>query len=90
MTDDNRLRIMLVIEGLALMAMDEPDADMAIIRDIYKFAHLGTGLCGNPHEDWAAALETAEKALQAAGIMNVAKICKRLPAGRGLQSSPHE
>ena len=33
-----------------------------LMADIYTFAHVGVGLCGNPHEDWVKSFLETEAA----------------------------
>ena len=53
---DFKNRCFFLIE--ALVSGDIIYADIEKIEeDIYKIAHIGTGTCENPHEDWVEEVE---------------------------------
>ena len=52
-------KALAVIEGLILL--QEPT--FGLLADLYKFAHVGLGECGNAHEDWVRELEDTYVAL---------------------------
>lgn len=65
------LRALRVIEGLTFEEITTLPKEK--IEEIYMYAHIGGGHCGNSHSDWREALMKAEEALIELGIIPSAK-----------------
>ena len=72
-------KALLVIEALAmdeeietyLMHGKTPiDRDLVLRKfcDIYYYAHVARGTCGNPHKDWVERLESTYAAMHKQGV----------------------
>ena len=62
------LRALRVIEGLTFE--DIATLPKKKVEEIYMYAHIGGGHCGNPHPDWRRTLAEAEEALIKAGVID--------------------
>ena len=64
---DIKTKALLVIEGLTSEGISMPPEKM--LGEIYRFAHIARGECGNPHEGWAEELTEAYTALKKHGVI---------------------
>jgi len=57
-------------EGHLLLAMESKDP---LASMVYRFAHIASGRCGNPHEDWMAEFVKLEAEIEEAAYTSPAK-----------------
>lgn len=75
MTDREKFltRALLIIEGLTYLGPDNE-----LIGNIYSVAHVATGHCENPHEDWLADMDKYEADLKELQTIDVEETLKKL------------
>ncbi len=62
-----------VCRVLEVYTLEEMESKEALKDMVYRFTHIASGLCGNPHEDWMADFIELEKAFEEGGLLSPAE-----------------
>ena len=66
-------RVCKTLEGITTLTDDETEFGSMV----YKFCHIASGTCGNPHEDWVAEFEKVEADINRSSASPLAKQWKK-------------
>ena len=72
--DDMPGRVCRVLEGITLLSEGETIEQLRKLESmVYRFTHIASGLCGNPHEDWRKEFEEVEREIEWAAFTSPAE-----------------
>ena len=73
-------RVCKTLEGITMLDMDD---DGPFKSMVYRFCHIASEKCGNPHEDWVAEFEKVEAEINEA-CMSPAERKRRYESQTGI------
>ncbi len=69
-------RVCRTLQGLTLLEMSEDP----FVKMVYRFTHIASGRCENPHEEWVAEFKKLEVEIEEAAYTSPAERASRAKA----------